>query len=1252
MRLPSIVRVYLPAVIVIAGLSVFGSGICRASDWPNWRGPEHNGISRETGWNADKLNSYTRPLWKVSVGTGFSSITVSNGRAYTIGNTNDEDTVYCFDAETGDEKWRHQYSCPLNPKSYEGGPGSTPTVEGDRVYTLSKKGHVFCLNAKDGDVIWQKNLKEDFGIKLPTWDLAGSPLVVNNLLIFNAGTRGMALNKTTGRMVWQNGKGKPGYATAVEFEIGKQKGVAIFGQKALYGVNINNGDKLWKYTWRSHADENVADPIFMDDKVYISSLAGCALLKVEGDRVREVWRNENMKNHFNSSILIDGYFYGFDMARLKCLDFNTGEVKWATKDYGKGSLIAADGKLIILSEKGKLVIAQASPTALKEIASAQILKGKCWTTPVLANGRIYARNAAGDMVCVDVAKSTKLQAETSAITATNDWPNWRGPNYDGISTETGWVAGKIFEGVKPLWETVIETGFSSMTVSNGRLYTMGNTSGRETIEEKKDGDEKEEQEEQEDDDEQQEEQEDGDEGFDDRGRDYDAEALAKGRYDIVYCLDAQTGAKIWTYKYPALLEGQDYQGGPSATPTVDGDRVYTLSKRGKAFCFNAADGEVIWKKDLRQELGIKTSSWGLSSSPVIIDNMVIYNAGSYGIALDKNNGSLIWQNGIGPSGYASAVPFNIGERKCIAMFVCRELAGLDAATGKQLWSTPWETLYDINAADPIISGNKVFISSGYNRGCGVFEIEDGRLEKLWSNRKLQSHMNSSVLLDGYIYGIDKGGLVCLDFETGRVAWKQKGIAEYGSSVLASDGKLIILTQQGKLIIAEASPKEFEEITSAQILSGRCWTVPVLANGRIYARSNSTGRLICLDVSPESSTTLGGNPGNWAQWRGPYRDGKSTETGLLKSWLEGGPELLWSVDNLGEGFSTVSVANGLIYITGRKGKDGVLTAIDMKGNIKWQKPYGPEWTKSHSGARSTPAVDEDSIYIMTGTGTAACLDARTGDVKWKEDLQEKYSGKVPRWGYAESLLVVGDKLICTPGGEKASIVALDKKTGQTVWVTENLTEASAFCSPILVKRGSREIVVTMLADSVAGIDAGTGEVLWKDKYEDYQQEARPNNPITPLYYDGAVYTTSGYDDGGAMLALSADGTKVTRKWVDTTLDTHHGGVVLVDGYIYGSNWKTNRYGDWVCLDWNTGKVMYETRWLGSKGSIAYADGMLYCYEEDKGTVALVRASPEGFDIVSSFTVTKGTDEHWAHPVICDGRLYIRHGETLLAYNVKG
>ena len=385
--------------------------------------------------------------------------------------------------------------------------------------------------------------------------------------------------------------------------------------------------------------------------------------------------------------------------------------------------------------------------------------------------------------------------------------------------------------------------------------------------------------------------------------------------------------------------------------------------------------------------------------------------------------------------------------------------------------------------------------------------------------------------------------------------------------------------------------------------------------------------------------------DWSNWGGPSRDSKSEETGLLKEWSEGGPKLLWSTDGLGTGYSTVSIADGSIYTTGIVDKKGVLFALDMAGKLKWKQSYGADWTGSYSGARCTPTVEKGNVYVISGVGAVSCFDVKTGDRKWALDDFNGFDSKLPYWGMAESPLIYENKLFFTPGGKKTTIIALDKETGKIIWASKSIDEISAYCSPMLVKRGGKNIIVTMVENSLVGLDAESGEILWSEVCG-----LKGTNPITPVYFNGGIYVTSSNDAGGAMYELSEDGTKITRKWTDKVLDNHHGGVVEVDGYIYGSNWKGNPDGDWVCLDWNTGKVMYETKWIG-KGSIAYADGMLYCYEEKEGTVGLVKATPGKFDVVSSFKVPMGTGEHWAHPIILDGILYIRHGDTLMAYDIK-
>jgi outer membrane protein assembly factor BamB len=379
-----------------------------AMDWYRYRGPDLNGISQETGWSTRWPAAGPKELWRAKVGVGFTSIAVADGRAYTMGNQNDRDTVYCFDAATGREIWKHTYDCKLDPKYYEGGPGGTPTVDGDRVYTLSKFGHLFSLNAENGQVVWTRPLVEELDVKVPTWGFSTSVLVDGDVLFLNVGSHGLALDKATGKTRWLSGTSEAGYATPVPFTIGGQKALAIFAARSLVAVDPANGNELWSHPWRTSYDVNAADPIIHGDSIFISSgyNRGAALLRIDGGKPQVVWENRSMRNQHNNSVLLDGALYGFDgdsNSDLKSVDLKTGKVNWSERGLGKGSLMAADGKLIILSERGELVIADADPTAFRPLVRAQVLGGRCWTQPVLSHGRIYCRNAAGDLVCVDVS---------------------------------------------------------------------------------------------------------------------------------------------------------------------------------------------------------------------------------------------------------------------------------------------------------------------------------------------------------------------------------------------------------------------------------------------------------------------------------------------------------------------------------------------------------------------------------------------------------------------------------------------------------------------------------------------------------------------------------------------------------------------------------------------------------------------------------------------------------------------------------
>ena len=376
-----------------------------AADWPNYRGPNHDGISKETGWTTAWPADGPKVLWKAKVGLGFSAIVVAKGRAYTQGNTSDVDTIFCFDATTGTSIWKHSYAAPLDAKYYEGGTSATPTVEGDQVYTVSKRGILHCLSAADGKVIWTKNLQEELGAKIPDWGFAGSVLIAGDLAIVNIGSAGTALDKKTGKVVWTSGTEESGYSTPVPIEVKDERAILLAIKRDVVAVKVKDGQELWRFPWKTQYDVNAADPMLVGNKVFVSSgyNHGGGVFDVSVSPAKEVWNNKNMRNHFASSVLWQGHLYGVDENQLRCLVFETGEVKWTDKVSGKGSLIIADGKLIVLTERGELLVANPSPDGFKPIARAQVIGGKCWSAPTLANGKIYCRTGPGDVVCVDVS---------------------------------------------------------------------------------------------------------------------------------------------------------------------------------------------------------------------------------------------------------------------------------------------------------------------------------------------------------------------------------------------------------------------------------------------------------------------------------------------------------------------------------------------------------------------------------------------------------------------------------------------------------------------------------------------------------------------------------------------------------------------------------------------------------------------------------------------------------------------------------
>lgn len=382
-------------------------------DWYQWRGPNLDGISSEKGWLTLWAEDGPPVLWETSVGTGYSTVSVSNERIYTMGNSEKMDTVYCLDANTGKEIWTHSYRCTTESGGHPG-PASTPTIDDNRVYTLSREGHFFCFDASSGEIIWSKHVKKDFGAKSPEWDFASSPLVLENMVIVDVGMT-LALDKLNGNLVWKTkdygdvwddiDSYGGGYSSPVAFNLNGSKRLAVFNSSGLVILNSENGRELMLLPWKTSYNVNAATPIVSDDRVFISSgyNVGCALVDVSGSEPVIIWKNKDMRNHFNSSVLWEGHLYGFDESRLRCLDFKTGEVRWSQRGLGKGSLMIAAGNLIVMSARGELVIAEASPEEFKEVSRTKVLDDLCWTVPVLSNGKIYCRNHEGDLVCLDVS---------------------------------------------------------------------------------------------------------------------------------------------------------------------------------------------------------------------------------------------------------------------------------------------------------------------------------------------------------------------------------------------------------------------------------------------------------------------------------------------------------------------------------------------------------------------------------------------------------------------------------------------------------------------------------------------------------------------------------------------------------------------------------------------------------------------------------------------------------------------------------
>jgi outer membrane protein assembly factor BamB len=407
------------------------------------------------------------------------------------------------------------------------------------------------------------------------------------------------------------------------------------------------------------------------------------------------------------------------------------------------------------------------------------------------------------------------------------------------------------------------------------------------------------------------------------------------------------------------------------------------------------------------------------------------------------------------------------------------------------------------------------------------------------------------------------------------------------------------------------------------------------------------RLIALSAIAFSSVYDVG-AADWPQWRGPERDGLSRETGLLKEWPADGPKVVWQVEGVGAGYSTISVADGRIFTQGNVEDEGRIQCLDERtGKTLWsvRSPAEKEVFEERrgNGPRGAPTVDGDRVYVEGGGGDLTCLDL-TGRVVWSLHLLRDLNGgeRPPKWGFSESPLVDGDKLIVTPGGNDGAVAALDKRTGDVIWRSADVTDKAHYSSPIVVDVGGTRQIIQFTSRRVVGLDAETGKLLW-----DYAASANGTaNVATPIYHDGHVFTSSAYGTGGGLVKLVQDGGawKAEEVYFSESMANHHGGIVLLDGFLYGFGSNVL-----ICMDYMTGEIAWRDRSVG-KGSLTSADGHLYCLGE-KNQAGLVEANPKEYVEKGRFELPESGWPTWAHPVVANGALYLRDQGTLTKYDVR-
>ena len=845
------------------------------ADWPQWRGPNRDSISPETGLALNWDVTPPKPLWQVNVGIGYSSMAVAAGKLYTEGWNwrSGENTVVCLNAVTGKLVWKYSYAAGSGVWLDVGrghvpeflGPRGTPTVEAGRVYTLGTDGHAFCFDADDGKIIWQRQLAKDADAHLHNeWWLAASPLVVGNEVILGSKGGGIAVAKDSGKTLWIAGGEVAGLSSPQLFQYLGKPCLFLRSSITVSAVDPETGTKVWHYHWGNSYDS--ADPLIIGDKVLLCGAYSHQSLLVPIGGTAPLWQGNNVIPEVASPILYNGLIYsqtGYIGGPITCVDPADGKTKFITTEkQGFVNQLLADGKIIASSIQGGVSVYDILPDhfqLLGHYTPPWKQQEDSWENqPILAQGRLYLRSWRGDLIALDVSGDDAVTAQPLLPTVSasgpryaelasppdklapapfqapvaSDWRQWRGPRRDGVLAETGVKFNWNAHAPQVKWRLDIGYGYASVVGAGDRIYTTGWRQGEDM------------------------------------------------RPEFVWCLDARTGRVIWKYQYTsresgAFLDvdlGKMPQGmGPRATPLLEGDKLYSFTTTGDVYCLNAGSGHLVWTKNVERDLpednNVKRPVWNHGGAPLIIGDALILNAGVSGVALDKNTGAFLWGTGAAAGGQANPVFFTQQGQPRVAIQGATALNIIDPADGKMQWSLPCPKAPFPVIPDPLIVGESILLTN--NTGGTLTPL--GGDKPIWSCAALQPKVGTPILYNGYLYSASQPGgqaadsspiqygttitsihtanqsdgeLLCVNAANGTVKWRKKLPV---TQLLLSGNTLIMQGKHGDISLATATADGYKPLGTIKVLdSDECLISPAIINGRLFCRSWE-GELVCVDL---------------------------------------------------------------------------------------------------------------------------------------------------------------------------------------------------------------------------------------------------------------------------------------------------------------------------------------------------------------------------------------------------------------------